>query len=336
MESTLALEELDLNIFRSKTLWRPLGGRGVFGGQIIGLSLAASNKTVEPNFHVHSLHSYFVIPGDNSIPLIFRVGRTRDGRSYVTRTVEATQKGKVIFVMMASYKIPEISKSRLSHQYQMPVVPPPDECLSTEDRLRQWLSDPRTAVYHNLIKLRLQQPFPVEIRPISRKFLDDYARREFLTNGQAGPHPDRNPIQMVWCKSKERLPDDVNLHHCVLAYLTDHELLNTALKPHGMDRIQDKTKSSNNHKLSFMASLDHSIWFHAPYRADEYMLYVMESPRSVDGRGFSHGNVFTHDGLLVLSCAQEGVLRFQMDGEKVPDESKDDADGDAPKKKAKL
>jgi acyl-CoA thioesterase 8 len=322
MESTLALEEIDLNIYRSKYLWKPLGGRGVFGGQIIGLSLAASNKTVESNYHVHSLHSYFVLPGDSNRPLIFRVGRTRDGRSYATRTVEATQRGKIIFILMASYKIPEIKTSPLSHQYQMPNVPPPEECLSTEDRLRQWLKDPRIAVYHNLIKMRLEQPFPVEIRPISRKFLDENARMEYLTNGQPAQE-DRDPIQMVWCKSKETLPDDVNLHHCVLAYLTDHELLNTALVPHGLSRIQDKTKSTNNYKLSIMASLDHSIWFHAPYRADEYMLYVMESPRTGDGRGFSHGNVFTRDGLLVLSCAQEGVLRFKSGAKEVKEEETD-------------
>jgi len=300
------LEEIDLNLYRSKILWRPIGARGVFGGQIIGLALAAANKTVGSEYHVHSLHSYFLLPGDSSVPIIFRVRRVRDGKSYVTRTVEALQRGKVIFAFMSSYKLPEMTI--LSHQLPMPNIPPPEACTSEEDRLREWLKDPRAAQFHNLIKLRLEKPFPVEFRPISRKRLG-------VTHVNGVSSVELEPVQMIWCKTREPLPDEVNLHHCVCAFLTDHELLNTALIPHSLNRIQDKREAMISQDkqvyISMMASLDHTIWFHAPYRADEWLLYVMESPRTIDGRGFSHGNVYTQDGTLVLSCAQEGVIRFK-------------------------
>lgn len=254
IEEALALEELDVNLFRSKSLWMPMGARGVFGGQIIGLALAAANKTVGAAFHVHSLHSYFLLPGDATIPIIFKVARMRDGKSYVTRYTEARQRGKIIFVLMASFKIPE--PSVLEHQFPMPKVPPPEECCDTETRLRTWLNDPRAKKYHDLIKMRLEQPFPVEMRYISHK--------------QLGMQ-ELEPIKMIWMKSKQALPPDLpNLHHCVSAYLTDHELLNVSLIPHGLARAS-KQKAQ---QLAIMASLDHTIWYHGTYRADEWLLYV--------------------------------------------------------------
>lgn len=303
-QTTLALEEIDLNLYRSKNLWKPIGARGVFGGQIIGLALAAANKTVSSQFHVHSLHSYFLLPGDNAVPIVFLVSRIRDGKSFCTRSVQATQRGKVIFAMMSSYKIPEIGI--LHHQLPMPDVPPPESCTSEEDRLRGWLKDPRAAPFHNLIKMRLEQPFPVEFRHIG------FGKRPGCADK---PNAEIEPVQMLWCKAKEKLGDEVNLHHCVLAYLTDHELLNTALIPHGLNRLQDKRnamKSQDKPRITMMTSLDHTMWFHAPYRADDWLLYVMDSPKSGDGRGFSRGDVFTRDGKLVLSVSQEGVIRFTV------------------------
>jgi len=290
MQETLGLEELDIDLYRSRQLWLPIGARGVFGGQIIGLALAATNKTVGSEFHVHSLHCYFILPGDASIPIIFKVSRVRDGRSYITRSVEARQRGLSIFIMLLSYKIPETFI--LEHQYPMPKVPPPEECTDTETRLRAWLNDARAAKFHNLIRMRLEQPFPVEFRHIGHRHLG---------------MNELEPIKMTWMKTKEKLPDHVNLHHCVAAYLSDHELLNVSLIPHGLAKISERKAR----QLSVMTSLDHTIWFHAPYRVDDWLLYVMESPRTVDGRGFCHGRVYTRNGTLVMSVAQEGVVRFR-------------------------
>ncbi|OAJ43521.1 acyl-CoA thioesterase II [Batrachochytrium dendrobatidis JEL423] len=164
---------------------------------------------------------------------------------------------------MCSFQVEEFSP--LAHQYDMPNVPLPESLKSTEQRLREWLEDPRAEKYHKTIQMRLEQ--------------------------------------MVWMRAIGRLPDGIAFHHCVAAYCSDHELLNTSLIPHGLARL------GGHRKLTMLTSLDHAIWFHAPFRADEWLLYVMESPRSIGGRGFAHGRVYTQDGRLVMSTAQEGVVR---------------------------
>eukprot|EP00842_Homolaphlyctis_polyrhiza_P003691 jgi/Hompol1/4322/HPOL_001576-RA len=278
IEQSLDLEDIDPNLFRSKTLWKPVGNRAVFGGQVVGLALSAATQTVDPKFMVHSLHSYFLLPGDNTIPIIFRVYRNRDGKSYATRSVAARQRGRVIFILMCSFQVEEASP--LVHQLST------ESCLySHEQRLREWLEDPRAAKYHKTIQMRLEQPIPIDSRPVSHKLIN------------LDP---KAPLQYIWMKAKGQLPENqAAFHRCVAAFCSDHELLNTSLIPHGL------ATGGSERKLSMVTSLDHSMWFHAPFRADEWLLYVMESPRSVGGRGYAHSRIYTQDGRLVVSTAQE-------------------------------
>ncbi|KAK5664894.1 acyl-CoA thioesterase [Batrachochytrium dendrobatidis] len=155
IELALDLEYIDSNLYRSKQLWTPAGNRGVFGGQVVGLALSAAAKTVDSKFQVHSLHSYFLLAGDHSLPIIYRVYRIRDGKSYASRTVTARQRGRVIFMLMCSFQVEEFSP--LAHQYDMPNVPLPESLKSTEQRLREWLEDPRAEKYHKTIQMRLEQ-----------------------------------------------------------------------------------------------------------------------------------------------------------------------------------
>lgn len=173
----------------------------------------------------------------------------------------------------------------------MPKVPPPEELKSSEDRLRGWLDNkhPAYAKYHEWIRSRLEQPIPIETRPVGHRLLNQ---------------TDREPKQMIWMKAKDALPDSIAFHHCVAAYASDYELLNTSMIPHGLARM------GGHRKLTMMASLDHAIWFHKPFRADEWLLFEMDSPTSGDGRGFVNGRIWTRDGTLVASCAQEGVIRY--------------------------
>ncbi|KAJ3259081.1 Acyl-CoA thioesterase 8 [Boothiomyces macroporosus] len=247
IEKTLDLEKLDLNLYRSKTLFKPVGARGVFGGQTIALALNAATKTIDPKFHVHSLHCYFILAGDNAIPIVFRVYNERTGKSYAIRTVTATQNGKRIFSMMVSFTVPE--ESQLNFQVPMPNVPPPDSFKSTEEIMRGLLEDPKKQKYHETIRLRLQQ----------------------------------------------------------------YELLNAALVPFGLDKPTEQRKMT----ITMMASLDHAIWFHRPFKADEWLLFELESTRSNSGRGFTNGRIYDTSGNLVFSTAQEGVIRAKLTDEQV-------------------
>ena len=283
----LELEELDVDLYRSKNLWKPLYSRGVYGGQVMGLALKAAVNTVPEKFHVHSYHSYFLLAGDSSIPIVFHVRRVRDGKSYATRSIDGRQHGRSIFTMVASFHVPE--QSSLVHQVPMPKVPPPEELKSVEQRLREWLKDPLVSKYHRSIQLRLEQPIHADTRPVPHKLLG------------LGPN---DPVQMIWMKVKGPIPSNTAFHHCVAAFCSDHELLNTSLIPHGL------AKYGEHRLLTMITSLDHAIWFHEPYRTDEWLLYVMESPKSNSGRGFATGRVYTRDGRLVISVAQEGVIRY--------------------------
>ncbi|KAK6093922.1 acyl-CoA thioesterase, variant 2 [Batrachochytrium dendrobatidis] len=240
IELALDLEYIDSNLYRSKQLWTPAGNRGVFGGQVVGLALSAAAKTVDSKFQVHSLHSYFLLAGDHSLPIIYRVYRIRDGKSYASRTVTARQRGRVIFMLMCSFQVEEFSP--LAHQYDMPNVPLPESLKSTEQRLREWLEDPRAEKYHKTIQMRLEQPIAVDIRPVGHRRLN---------------LDSRDPIQMVWMRAIGRLPDGIAFHHCVAAYCSDHELLNTSLIPHGLARL------GGHRKLTMLTSLDHAIVSHS-------------------------------------------------------------------------
>ncbi|KAJ3109805.1 Acyl-CoA thioesterase 8 [Phlyctochytrium planicorne] len=292
IERALHLEEIDDNLYRSTAaqLWRPLRARGVFGGQIIGLSLAAATRTVPDKYLVHSLHCYFILPGSDSVPIIYNVERIRDGKSFVTRRVTARQRGKVIFLCSISFQAPE--DGLLSHQVPMPKVPPPEELPNNEEVLRGWLQDPSTPrKYHRFLEMRLAEPVPIEFKPVKK------------TSGADILAPSKSePRQMVWMRAKGTLPDNLAFHQCVAAYTSDHYLLNTSLLPHGVNGF-------TNPQLSMIASLDHTIWFHKPFKADDWLLYEMESSTTGAGRGLCFGRVFNRQGELVMSCAQEGLVR---------------------------
>ncbi|KAI8902561.1 HotDog domain-containing protein [Globomyces pollinis-pini] len=297
IEQTLELEELDTGLlYRSKKLWKPTGFRAVFGGQVIGLALGAAMKTVESKYLVHSLHCYFLLPGDDSIQIVYKVDSMRTGRTYATRNVTAFQRGKVIFAMMVSYAVPEITHLRF--QIQMPVVPGPNELTSDEDRLRSLLLDPRASKFHKTIELRLQQPIAIETKVVP-----------ITECNPPGEIPNK---YFIWMKAKGTLPESMSVHQCVAAYCSDHQLLNTALVPFGLASRVGKKKV----QVSLMTSLDHAIWFHEPFRADEWLLYQMESDKSVSGRGFTLGKVWTQDGKLVMSLAQQGVIRAKTENDK--------------------
>lgn len=234
MEKTLELEELDVNLYRSKELWKPIGARGVYGGQVIGLSLKAALKTVDPSYRVHSLHAYFIIGGDNSIPMVFHVDIIRTGKTYATRSIKATQFGKNVFFCLASFAVPEISE--LSFQVKMPVVPRADNLISDEDQLRMVLDMPKYSKYHDTIKLRLDSPFPMESKRVPNKLMP----------------PGSENKQYIWMKSKAKLPDDYCLHQAVAAYLSDDRLLTTALIPFGLEPFNEKRLKT----VKMLSSLD--------------------------------------------------------------------------------
>jgi len=271
----LDIERLEENLFRG--LSPQVGWQRVFGGQVIGQALVAANRTVNGRL-AHSLHAYFLRAGDPSVPIIYNVDRIRDGGSFTTRRVVAVQHGQAIFSMAASFHREETG---LEHQIKMPEVPPP-ESLPSEAELKACLIDrvpPQVKAYW-------ERERPIEIRPV------DLSR--YLTPGNHAPS------QQVWIRATGELPNDQSLHQCVLAYSSDFTLLDTALIAHGRFVFDPKL---------MLASLDHALWFHRKLRADEWLLYAQDSPISGGGRAFCRGMLFTRDGKLVASTAQEGLLR---------------------------
>jgi acyl-CoA thioesterase-2 len=273
--SILDLEPLEVNLFRG--LSPQVGWQRVFGGQVIGQALVAACRTVAGRA-AHSLHAYFLRAGDPTVPIIYEVDRIRDGKSFSTRRVVAIQHGQAIFSMAASFHKDEPG---LHHQMKMPDVPPP-EALPSEAELKEKLID------------RLPEPVkaywlrerPIEIRPVD---LSRYLSPE-----------NRAPTQQVWIKATGKLGDDLALHQCVLAYASDFTLLDTALIAHGRFVFDPRL---------MLASLDHAIWFHRVFRADDWLLYAQDSPSSGGGRAFCRGTLFTREGELVASTAQEGLVR---------------------------
>lgn len=277
--SILDIETLEHNLFRG--LSPQVGWQRVFGGQVIGQALAAANRTVNGR-RAHSLHAYFLRAGDPAVPIIYEVDRIRDGGSFSTRRVVAIQHGQAIFSMAASFHKDEPG---LHHQLPMPGVPAP-EALPSEAELKERLMDrlpPQVKAYW-------QRERPIEIRPV------DLSR--YLSPGN------HEPTQHVWIRATGDLGDDPSLHQCVLAYASDFTLLDTALIAHGRF-VFDPTL--------MLASLDHAIWFHRSVRADDWLLYAQDSPSSGAGRAFCRGTLFTRDGELVASTAQEGLVRERKD-----------------------
>ncbi|MEO8668312.1 MAG: acyl-CoA thioesterase II [Bauldia sp.] len=275
--SILDLEPLEHNLFRGRS--PQSGWQRVFGGQVIGQALVAAARTVEGR-SAHSLHGYFMRPGDPKVPIIYEVDRIRDGKSFNTRRVVAIQHGEAIFTMAASFQIEEPG---LSHQIPMPDVPPP-ESLPSEADLKKLFLDSAPAV----VRRYWERERPIEIRPVD---LRHYVSRDVL-----------DPVQRVWVKATHPLPDDPGIHRCVLAYASDMTLLDTALFAHG--------RTIFDHDLQ-VASLDHALWFHRPFRADEWLLYAEDSPSASGARGLTRGSLFSRDGTLVASVMQEGLIRVR-------------------------
>jgi acyl-CoA thioesterase II len=274
----LDLEKLEENLFRGRS--PQSSWQRVFGGQVIGQALVAACRTVEGRLP-HSLHAYFVLPGDPAVPIIYEVERIRDGRSFATRRVKAIQHGQPIFTLSASFQVEEAG---LSHALPPPpMVPRPDE-LPTEAALR----DKMLPLLPEPVRRYFQRERPIELRPVQ---FERWLARE--------PMP---PVFQVWIRATGPLPDDRAIHQCVLAYASDMTLLDSTLIAHGRSVFEPTIQA---------ASLDHALWLHGPFRADEWLLYAQESPFSGGARGFARGSIFTEDGRLVASVAQEGLIRVR-------------------------
>ncbi|MHA6722794.1 acyl-CoA thioesterase [Sphingomonas sp. RS2018] len=273
----LDVETIDTDLYRGP---RQPGGVGrVFGGQVIAQALQAAQRSVEDKA-AHSLHAYFMRPGDENFPIIYRVVRDFDGGSFATRRVIAMQKGQPILNMAASFQRAE---DGLHHQDAMPDVPAP-ETLRSEFDLRM---ETIAAIPERLRPFFLR-PRPIEMRPvIARDWLE--------------PAPSE-PVQHTWFRVGATLPDDPALHRAMLAYASDMALLGTAMLPHGVNWLSRRMQT---------ASLDHAVWLHEPFRADDWLLYTMDSPWGGHARGFNRGRIFTRDGRLVASTAQEGLMRMR-------------------------
>lgn len=274
----LDLETLELNLFRGQS--RDLGGKSVFGGQVIGQALVAAGRTTNGD-PPHSLHAYFLRPGDMSRPIVYEVDRVRDGRTFTTRRVQAIQCGNPILTMIASFQRAEPG---VEHQATMPDVPPPDKLVSARDLNDTWLQSAPEAserIFHALTR-----ELAIEFKPV--------------TPWNPLKPEVRPPQQHIWLRAAGKLPDDPMLHRCVLAYASDFNLLSTALRPHARSWFADNM---------VVASIDHAIWFHRDLRVDDWLLYSMDSPTAQGARGLSRGQIFDRSGRLVASVVQESLMR---------------------------
>ncbi len=274
--SLLDLEPIEVNLFRGESpadSWQR-----VFGGQVIGQALVAAQRTVDADRHCHSLHAYFIRPGDPKVPIVYEVDRSRDGRSFTTRRVIAIQHGKQIFNMAASFQMPE---EGFDHQIEMPDIPGP-ETLPSEIEMREAVADKIPAKMRD----RFLRPRPIELRFVEPPSYFDAEKRA--------------PVSHVWFRAVGPVGDDVALNQCVLAYASDMTLLDTSLNPHGVSWMDGKVQT---------ASLDHAMWFHRPFKANGWLLYAQDAPSAFGARGFNRGNIFTQDGVLIASVTQEGLMR---------------------------
>ncbi|MBE2210336.1 MAG: acyl-CoA thioesterase II [Xanthomonadaceae bacterium] len=278
----LALERLEDNLFRGQS--RDIGTKYVFGGQVLGQSLSAAQATIDTERprDAHSLHAYFLRAGDIEAPIVYQVDRTRDGGSFSVRRVTAIQHGQVIFFAAASFHRHE---EGVTHQLSMPEVPRPNDLPAAEP-----VPDGVLATLPTKVQRWLDRAGPFEFRHV-------YPRDELNP-------PKRPPYQQVWFRLTERIGDSPELHREMLAYASDFHLLGTANFPHGISYYQPGVQ---------MASLDHALWFHRPFRVDDWLLYSIDSPSAQDARGLARGQIFDMQGRLVASTAQEGMVRVLED-----------------------
>lgn len=272
----LDLELIEENLYRGRS--PDAGWQRVFGGQVIAQALMAAHRSVDPDRFVHSLHAYFLRPGDPSIPILYQVERLRDGTSFTTRRVVAVQHGKAIFAMSASFQIDEPG---FDHQLAMPDVTPPEKLMGETEMKTMFLSNAPESVRRYWTRER-----PVEIRPTS---LVHYVSKEKL-----------EPFQDVWVRTTGPVPEDRALQAAVLAYLSDMTLLDTSLYAHGTSIFDQDLQ---------VASIDHAMWFHRPATFDDWLLYTQDSPSASGARGMTRGKLFTRSGRLIASMAQEGLIR---------------------------
>jgi acyl-CoA thioesterase-2 len=273
----LKLEQIEENIFRGQS--QDLGFGNVYGGQVLGQALSAAYQTVPPQRRVHSLHSYFLRPGDARRPIVYNVDCIRDGKSFTTRRVVAVQKGRAIFNLAASFQIDEPG---FEHQDPVPSVPGPED-LASELELANRISDQIPAPIREKFLCRR----PIEVRPVNP--MNPFAPEK------------REPVRYNWVKAIDKMPDDPAIHQYLLAYASDYGLVVTSLYPHGQSFWQPAMQ---------VASLDHAMWFHRPFRMDDWLLYAMHSPNACKARGLAYGKVYNREGVLVASVAQEGLIRY--------------------------
>ncbi len=276
----MTLERLEMDLFRGES--RDIGSPQVFGGQVLGQALVAATATVEERV-VHSLHAYFLRRGDFNSPIVYEVDRALDGKHFSSRRVVAIQHDRQIFNMSASFQLPETG---LDHQIPMPDVPLPESLSDAESHYRGMADQLPPAA-----RRMLEQKRPFEFRPVLPP--------DFLRPAKS------EPLKYVWFRAVDKLGgEDEALHRCLLAYVSDFHLLDTALKPHGISMISPKL---------VIASIDHAMWFHRSVRVDDWLLYAIDSPSASGARGFTRGSVFARDGRLVASAAQEGLIRVRED-----------------------
>jgi acyl-CoA thioesterase II len=274
----LKLEKIEENIFRGNS--QDLGFGNIFGGQVLGQALSAASYTVPADRSAHSLHAYFLRPGDPAMPIVYEVDCIRDGRSFTTRRVLAIQKGRAIFSMAASFQGDE---DGFEHQADMPDVPGPEGFLSEIEMARRVADKIPAAIRNQILCIK-----PIEIRPVNPN--NPFAPKKM------------DPRRYVWFKTITRMPDDLSIHKYMLAYASDFGLVATSLYPHG------KTFWDADMQV---ASLDHAMWFHRDFRMDEWLLYVIDSPSASRARGLNHGHIYTRDGRLIASTSQEGLIRHR-------------------------
>ncbi|MCC4265098.1 acyl-CoA thioesterase II [Oceanimonas baumannii] len=272
----LALEPLDDGLYRGQSM--DLGFGAVFGGQVMGQALAAAKYTLQPERQVHSFHSYFLRPGDVNKPIIYDVENIRDGKTTSTRRVQALQYGKPIFYMTASFQLPAAG---FEHQALMPDVPGPEALTPERERLAALVDK-----VPEKLRKKLLAENPIDMRQVN--YVDPLAPEK------------AEPLRYIWLKASGSLPDDLRIHKYLLTYAADFNFLPTALMPHGRSFWEPQLQ---------VATIDHSMWFHDDFRFDDWILYVMESPRSIAGRGLVQGRFYSRDGRLVASAMQEGLIR---------------------------
>ena len=277
--SILDLETLERNLFRGRS--PQTGWQRVFGGHVIAQALVAAHRTLDADRHVHSLHCYFMRPGDPAVPIIYEVDRIRDGNSFTTRRVVAIQHGHAIFSLSASFQIDEPG---LEHQIEMPEdLPRPETLTSAKELIESFIDSVPESV-----RAYWERERPIEFKPVS---LAHYTSREKLP-----------PKQHIWIRTTGPVPDNRPLQAAVLAYLSDMTLLDTSLFAHGRAVFDEDLQ---------VASLDHAMWFHRPNALDDWLLYTQDSPNTSGGRGFTRGSIYASDGTLVASMAQEGLIRLR-------------------------